>query len=191
VIEVFKTYILQNSGISEEAFADIIPFCTVKKIARKQLLLMEGEVCTFFAFLSKGCLRTFISNNDSSEFIVSFAIENYWVEDRESLYTGRPSRFNIGAIEDSEIVTIDKHDFELIINRLPAFADLINIELRRQFRTSQIRINAAVNYTAEKKYQKFLKNHPEFVLRVPQNMLASYLGITSETLSRVRKRPFK
>jgi CRP-like cAMP-binding protein len=119
--------------------------------------------------------------------VLSFAVENWWTGDRESLLSGNPSRFNIDAIEDAEIVLINKVNFDQICKEIPVINEMVNAILQKSFVASQNRIHAAISLSAEAKYLNFIEKYPDFVLRIPQHMIASYLGITAETLSRVRK----
>lgn len=118
---------------------------------------------------------------------MNFSPENYWTGDRESLMTENPSKFNIDAIEDAEILLIKKEDFEKLCIQIPKFSELVNTILQKSFVVSQSRIHSNISLSAEDKYQNFLQKFPSIANRVPQHMIASYLGISPETLSRIRK----
>jgi CRP-like cAMP-binding protein len=148
--------------------------------------LQAGDVWKYHAFVSSGCLRTYSVDEKDNEHIMGFSVENWWCGDRESLLSGEPARYNIDAIEDSEVVLFTHSNFEMLCREIPAFDQMVNNILNRSFVTQQNRINAALSYTAEEKYLNFVKKYPEFALRVPQSMIASYLGMTPETLSRIR-----
>lgn len=121
------------------------------------------------------------------EHILTFAIENWWAGDRESLLTGSPSKLNIDAIEDTDVLLMKKDDFDHLHKTIPALHEMVMDIREKNSIASQHRINAAISYSAQEKYLNFIDQYPEIVSRVPQHMIASYLGISAETLSRVRK----
>lgn len=185
--EIFKTYINSRTTVSDEEFAWIRSLGTIKKLRKKQYLLQEGDVWKHNVFVAEGCLRIYKVDEKGFEHILKFAIENWWTGDRESLVSGMPSKFNIDAIEDSGIILFSKHNFEMICKEVPAFDSMVNTILHKSFIASENRVQAMISYTAEEKYLDFLKQYPDIAARIPQGMIASYLGITPETLSRVRK----
>jgi CRP-like cAMP-binding protein len=191
MFESFKNYILQRNAISEPDLLKIEAVCQYKKLRKKQYLLQEGDVWKYNAFIVKGCLRTFHVDDKGNEHILNFAIENWWTGDRESLHSGKPSIYNIEALEDAEVILITKPDFDQLCQDIPPFNDMINAILQKSFIASQGRIQNFLSLSAEEKYLNFMEKYPQLALRVPQGMIASYLGITPETLSRVRKNKLK
>lgn len=184
--DIFKQYLDSKIALTTEESAYIRSFCILKRLRKKQYLLQEGDVWKYNAFITKGCLRTYAVDERGNEHIIAFAVENWWTGDRESLLLGEPSKFNIDAIEESEVILITKSNFAILCKAIPAFNDMVNAILQRSFIASQNRIHASISYSAEEKYLNFLNIYPGLALRIPQNMIASYLGITPETLSRVR-----
>jgi len=191
VIEIFKNYVLENSLVSKEDFNIIAAVCQVKKLRKRQYLLQEGDVWKYNAFVTKGCLRTYTLNDKGNEHIINFAVEKWWTGDRESLTSGEPSIFNIDALEDSVVILIPKNNFDLLCQEIPAFNDMVNKILQKSFIAAQNRIHSFISLTAEEKYNKFLEKFPHLTMRISQGMIASYLGITPETLSRLRKQSVK
>ena len=187
MFDVFKAYILQRVALSDDELARIEAASRIRKLRKKQYLLQEGDVCHLHAFITKGLMRTYSVDDAGNEHIIRFAMENWWISDRESLLSGQPSRFNIDAIEDSEVVVFEKADMDRLTETIPAFNQMITGILNKSFVVSQNRIHEAISTNAEEKYQNFVKRYPDFALRVPQGMIASYLGITPETLSRLRR----
>ncbi|NCD70112.1 Crp/Fnr family transcriptional regulator [Mucilaginibacter agri] len=187
MFEVFRKYLDSRISLTDEQFDRITSVATLKKLRKKQYLLQQGDVWRFNAFIQKGCVRVYTVDDKGLEHVLSFAQENWWTGDRESLLTGNPAKFNVDAIEDSEIVLIAKPDFDLICKEIPVFNDMVHDIIQRSFVASQNRIHASISYTAEEKYLDFVKKYPDFAVRIPQHMIASYLGVTAETLSRVRK----
>ncbi|WPU97309.1 Crp/Fnr family transcriptional regulator [Mucilaginibacter sp. cycad4] len=191
MFELFKEYISQKTTLAEADYAKIEAVCIYKRLRKKQYLLQEGDVWKYNAFITKGLVRFYSVDENGRENIVSFAKENWWTGDRASLLTGEPSKNNIDAIEDTELVLITKSNFDKLCSEIPAFNDMVNAILNKSFITSQNRIHSAIAFTAEQKYLDFVQRYPDLLLKVPQAMIASYLGITPETLSRVRKETIK
>jgi len=191
MFEILKEYISQKTILTEAEYAQIEAVCIYKKLRKRQYLLQEGDVWKYNAFITKGLMRFYSVDESGRENIVSFAKENWWTGDRASLLTGEPSKNNIDAIEDTELILITKTNFDKLCQEIPALNDMVNAIINKSFITSQNRIHAAIAFTAEQKYLDFVKKYPDLLLRVPQAMIASYLGITPETLSRVRKETAK
>lgn len=187
VIDQFIRYLTDKITLSAEETAQIVQVCIPKKIRKRQLLLQEGDIWKYNAFVSHGFLRTYSIDNKGNEHILSFAPENYWSGDRESLMTGKPSRFNIEAIEDTDVVLITKDNFDQLCRSIPQLNDLVNAILHKSFVVSQDRIHAGISLSAEEKYEKFLGQYPHIANRIPQHMIAAYIGITPETLTRIRR----
>lgn len=191
MFEVFAKYLQNQIQLNDQELEMILKVCVSRRLRKNQYLLQEGDVWRYNAFITSGCLRTYSINDKLQEHIINFAIENYWIGDRDSLLNGTPSRYNIDAIEDSELLLISKDDFAVLLKSIPQFQDLVNLIIERSFAASQDRINSSISLNAEEKYATFLKKQPNIANRVPQHMVASYLGITPETLSRIRKLSLK
>jgi CRP-like cAMP-binding protein len=158
-----------------------------KKIRKKQYLLQEGEVCKHFAFIVKGAMRQYSVDEKGVEHIVQLAVENWWVGDRESFVMLTPSIYNIDAWEDTEVLLITQAEIQNLFQQVPAMVQMTRHMDDRNSIANQRRLNAAISYSAEKRYAEFAQCHPDFLQRFPQHLIASYLGITKETLSRIRK----
>ncbi len=158
-----------------------------KKIRKKQYLLQEGEVCKYAAFIVKGAMRQYSIDDKGVEHIVGLFIENWWVGDRESFVMLTPSIYNIDAWEDTEALLITRADQLNLYHAVPALDELsLKLDERHGIAT-QKRLNDFVSLPAEKRLAHFVETHPDFVQRFPQHIIASYLGMTKETLSRIRK----
>jgi CRP/FNR family transcriptional regulator, anaerobic regulatory protein len=184
--EIFQKYLDSRIVLSQEQSNWIRSLSVVKKLRKNQYLLQAGNICTRHAFVSKGCLRSYSTDDNDAEHIVKFAAENWWIADRESLMSGEPAKLNIDALEDSEVVLISKQDFDLICQQIPIFNDMVRGLFQRAYDASQARVLTNISLSASGKYEHFLNRYPGLALRIPQSMIASYLGISRETLSRVR-----
>lgn len=191
MFSVFKKYIESKATLSDDEWAFIESVSNVKKFRKYQLLLKEGDVWNFHAFICDGCVRRYFVDADNVEHTIQFSIENWWTGDRESLLNETPSKLNIEAIENTTVLLIHKDDFDKICEKIPTFSSIISSILQKSMNTMQKRIQADISYTAEEKYLHFLEFYPQLANRVPRHMLASYLGVTPETLSRIRKLAYK
>ena len=179
-------YLKSKGSLSDEELKMIDEVCTFKKLRKKQYLLQEGDVWKLNVFILKGCLRTYRIDDKGIEHILQFATENWWAGDRESYLSGMPSHCNIDALEESEVLLIKKDDFDGLGKKIPSLTEMVNLVLQRSFNASQNRVHVAISYTAEERYLDFINRYPGIANRVPQSMIASYLGISAETLSRIR-----
>jgi CRP-like cAMP-binding protein len=158
-----------------------------KSIRRRQYLLQEGDPCKHMFFVSKGALRSYTIDDKGEEHIVQFAIENWWITDLYSFLTGEASTNTIDAIEDSDLILLDHPSYEMLFQQIPKFEHYFRVLLQNNFIAMRKRLIYTISSSAEERYEYFLHEHPSLAQRVPQHMVASYLGITPETLSRVRK----
>ncbi|HET8809833.1 MAG TPA: Crp/Fnr family transcriptional regulator [Flavobacteriaceae bacterium] len=182
-----KTYLTSNLDIDEKEISSIIENCITKTFKKDQFLLRENEHCKHTFFVEKGLLRQFSMDEKGKEHILTFADENWFVTDRESTYFNQPSAYYIQALEDSKVTMINEEFIHLLSEKIPSFSDFNNRLLHNHIRHLQKRINLLLSAVAEDRYLQFVKMYPDILLRVPQTMVASYLGITPESLSRVRK----
>jgi len=173
----------------EEAL--IIAAFKPKKLRKKQYFLEEGNVCKYVGFIVKGAMRQYSVDDKGGEHIVQLYIENYWASDRESAVMLTPSKYYIDAWEDTELLVATVADMLDLIEKVPAFGQMTRLMDQRSFIASQRRLNSTISNTAEKRYEEFAANHPQFIQRFPQHLIASFLGITKETLSRIRKQASK
>lgn len=171
--------------------ADLIKSVFIpKKLRKKQYLLQEGEVCKYMAFIVKGAMRQYSIDDKGVEHIVHLSIENWWAGDRESYIMLTPSDYNIDAWEDCEVLLITRADMNLL-NHIPAMSELTRKLDERHSIANQRRLNASISLPAEKRYADFANRYPALLQRFPQHIIASYLGITKETLSRIRRQAMK
>ena len=159
-----------------------------KKIRKKQYLLQEGDVCKFMAFVERGALRSYTVDEKGSEHIIQFALEGWTISDLYSFLTGEPATYNIDAVEDSELVLISKAAHEKLLETLPKYESYMRIQLTGAYIAMQRRLTSIISLPLEERYTGFTAAYPQLVQRFPQHMIASYMGLTPETLSRVRRK---
>lgn len=159
----------------------------IKKIPKNHFLLQYGEICRYIYFVERGLLKMYSIDKNGKEHIIQFAPESWLISDRSSLYFNEKSIYYIEAVEDSEVLLLHPDFINKLIGEFPNSLEKSDILLQKHIKSLQDRINSLLGETAEERYMKFIKMYPDLLMRVPQWMIASYLGITPESLSRVRK----
>ncbi|MDM1295335.1 Crp/Fnr family transcriptional regulator [Sphingobacterium sp. N143] len=184
-------YVNKYTVISEEDFKVFISYFTPRRVRKKQYLLEEGEISKHIAFITKGSMRQYYTDEKGIEHIVNLYIENWWVCDRESFAMGTPSIYSIDAWEHCEVLLISKENSIKLRSQCPAFNELFLRLDELNTIATQRRITYSISFTAEIHFKYFIDNYPYFVDRFPQHVIASYLGITKDTLSRIRNKIIK
>ncbi len=182
----FATYIKAQANLSDHDIELIHSKAIEKKLRRKEFLLHQGEVCRYKIFISKGLIRTYATREQGSEHILRFSAENSWTTDPESFEFDTPSSLNIDAIEHSELVLWTKDDLRYLITNIPGLKTYFDKLMTSSGSLFRQRILSNISSTAEEKYEDFVKNYPEISARAPLHMVASYLGVTRKTLTRIR-----
>ncbi|SDT68919.1 cAMP-binding domain of CRP or a regulatory subunit of cAMP-dependent protein kinases [Mucilaginibacter mallensis] len=186
MFEAFEKYLTEKADLDAGEINAVRAVSIEKKLRKSQYLLQEGDVCHYSCFIVRGCLRMYTVGDDGIEHILRFAVENWWISDRESFNNGSPSRCNIDALENCEVILIEKHDFIHLLTAIPKFRTFVDRLLARSFDAVQNRIMDSITHSTEERYQNFVTRFPGIFSRVPLRMIASYLGVSRETLSRVR-----
>lgn len=186
-MENIESYLSEILEIPKEAVTQCSNFYGSTKVLKNQFLLQAGEVCNGTYFVEKGLLRMYSIDKNGKEHIIQFAPEKWLISDRSSLYFNEKSNYYIEAVEESEILVLTKDFFANINLEFPNTVENNDLLLQKHIRNLQNRVNSLLSDTAEERYMSFIKMYPDILLRVPQWMVASYLGITPESLSRVRK----
>lgn len=181
----FESYLISHTGISGDNVKELTSSLVEKNISKGTFILREGEICQHAFFVEKGLLRVYTIDENGKEHIIQFSPENWFFSDRSSLYFNEPSMYFVEAIEDSLVVFLPKNFFEF--NTPDVLARFNDRLLNNHIRHMQKRITMLLGASAEQRYLDFVHMYPDLMLRVPQWMIASYLGITPEGLSRVRK----
>lgn len=185
--EVLITSVRQRIKLSDEDAERLKRFFIPKKVRKRQFILNAGDVCQHFTFVEKGMLRSFSTDDNGHEHVVQFAVEGWWISDLGSFISGDSSIYNIEALEDSEVLNLTKSQLEEMTAKLPCMEHYFRVLMQNNIVALQRRLISAVSLTAEEKYTKLMEICPDIINRASQQHVASYLGLTPETLSRVRK----
>lgn len=182
-------YIIDYSlmEVSDQEFEMIQAAFKPKKLRKRQYLLQKGDVCKYLSFVCKGAMRQYSVDDKGVEHIVRFGIERWWMADYESFTTNTPCNYDIDTIEDTELLQISSEHLDKLKSKVPAVDAMISKMNQRSYVSHQKRIHSSISQTAEERFTDLMNTYPEFLQRFPQNMIASYLGISPETLSRIRK----
>lgn len=187
MIDVLFHHIQEKVSLTGEDRESIKTFFISKKLRKRQYLLQEGNVCKHLTFIAKGLLRTYNVDDKGEEHMSVFGWEGWWLSDFNSFLTGDPAVFNIDAIEDSELLMISRTDYEALTIAVPIMDRYFRILYQNSIVTKERRLMSSITHTAQEKYVQLAESNPKMIERVPQNLIASYLGIAPETLSRIKK----
>lgn len=191
MFDTFRKYLQDRITLTDQDIELIESVFESKKLRKHQYLLQEGDFCIHNTFVCQGFLKMYYVDDKGQEHIMQFSPENYWIADRESMEKELPTKYNIDAIEDSQVLLVKNIDFEMLRKSIKAFDDFVNDTTRKNVLVLQERIHGSITHSAEEKYNNFTKRFPSISNRVPQHMIASYLGISAETLSRIRSQSAK
>lgn len=159
-----------------------------RTIKRRQFILQESDVCTQNTFVVEGCFRMYYLNEQGKEHNLQFAIENWWIGDIGSFHSGEPSKLFIEAIENSKILQIKKEDQLNLFEQYPKFNRIFRVLAENAMVSLQNRILQNISSTAEERYLDFVERYPHFFNRISNVQIASFLGVTPEFLSTIRKK---
>lgn len=176
-----------SSKLTENDINLISEIFHLKKLRKHQYLIQSGDVCKMAAFVVKGALKKYTIDTTGKENILELYIENWWAGDKESFMIGTPTPYYIDAYEDSELLVINKEDYINKLNKMSFITELNSVLTEKQSFQLMKRLHSSQTLTAEQKYEQLQDTYPEFFQRFPQHIIASYLGMTKETLSRIRK----
>jgi CRP-like cAMP-binding protein len=187
MFDQLRQHIEKRTHLTAYEFDIVKNYFVLRKLRKKQFLLNEGEVCRYIGFVNSGCLREYTIDNKGNEHIIQFAIEDWWVSDLNSFLSGEPAEYNIDALQDSEILLLEKSARDKLLDECPKMERFFRILIESNHVANHRRITDSLSTSAEEKYLKFIKTYPKLFELVSQNQIASYLGITPQSLSRIRK----
>ncbi|OCA72357.1 hypothetical protein BBI01_09515 [Chryseobacterium artocarpi] len=188
MFELLYKNISRYIDLSEEEFRKFtVPF-QLKSFGKKETVLKEGDYCLFEGFVLSGCFKVYYLNENGFEQTLYFAVEGWWITDIDSLINHVPSILNIEALYDSEVLMISKKDKENLYGTMPQIEKLFRIMNQQSSVALQRRVLSLTGKTADKRYLEFLQKYPGLEQKLTQQQVASYLGITHEFLSKIRKK---
>jgi len=187
MIDNFIHIFFKDISFSDQQGALLKQVFSTKMVRKNQVLLRAGEVARQSFFVIKGCLRSYTVDEAGAEHILQFAIEGWIISDLYSFLTGEPGASAIDAIEDSEVYIIDPEGREKLLDAVPGMERTVRQVMENNYIANQRRVNSLLSDSLEQRYIRFIDAYPQIARRVPQRMLASYLGTTPETISRIRK----
>jgi CRP-like cAMP-binding protein len=188
MFEKFKESIEKKITLGPEDLEMLKPYFIPKKVRKRQYVLNAGDVCQYITFVEKGLLRSFTVDDDGTEHVVQFASEGWWISDVGSFVSGTEALYNIEALEDSELLHLTKQSMDELLTKVPVMERFFRLLMQNNIVALQRRVIAYMSLSAEEKYLKLMEVAPDIMNRASQQHIASYLSITPETLSRIRKK---
>jgi CRP-like cAMP-binding protein len=186
--DALRTHIERYLPLTDADWSGILSFFKPQQIRKKENLLTEGKVCRCNYFVEKGLLRMFFINNSGVEQTTQFAMETWWIADYASFESQKPATFHIQAVESTEVLALDHAAQEQLLRAYPVMERYFRLVHQRAHAAAQFRVRVLYDMSREELYLHFAERYPDFVQRVPQYLLASFLGFTPEYLSEIRRK---
>lgn len=184
--EALLNYVNRIVPLSQEEEDILLSRVRTRKYLKGQFMVQQGDICSFSAFVVKGCSKTFYLDDEGNEHVVMFSIEDWWTSDLASFSTQTPSDFNVQCLENTEVVLFPYETHEQLLSEVPKLERFFRKIIERALVASQKRIVRNLSMSARDRYLYFRKQYPKIEQRVPQYLIASYLGITKEFLSKIK-----
>ncbi|MBP3943669.1 Crp/Fnr family transcriptional regulator [Sphingobacteriaceae bacterium WQ 2009] len=191
LFDSLNRYLTNCVQLNSADLADADSYFERKVYPKKTFLLQAGEVCKFEAFILKGCIKTYFLDEKGHEVILTFSTEDWWVSDIASFQDQKPSKMYIETLEECELLLLNPSKKELLLTKMPVLERAFRLMLQKHLSVYQERIFCNVSLSAPERYELFLQRYPKLSNRVSQQLIASYLGITPESLSRMRNKRAK
>jgi CRP-like cAMP-binding protein len=181
-------YVLRYVDLTDEEIAHFTSFLKITQVKKRQFIVQPGFVCRNKSYVLKGAFRGYLVDNEGKEHTLAFAIEDWWISDYSSLIYQEPATLFVEALEDSTLIQIDYDDEQRFLAEIPKLEKFERIITQRSLALQQKRLLSNFTKTAEERYDEFMSNYSAIARRVPQYALASYLGFSTEYLSKIRNR---
>ncbi len=176
-----------SKKISDKDFSIIWKHIFVRSFNKKTILAEEGQYCKYVYFFLKGSAYSYLINEKGEKNVIQFALEGYWITDHYSFFSGQSGIYTIETLEDSDVLVINKESYEAICKESHLFEHFFRILIQNAFINLQYRLAKTNSEEASKRYLEFATKYPHFTQRIPQYLIATYLGIKPQSLSRIRK----
>lgn len=188
MFEMINAHVTRCVDLSPDELNLFNSLLEYRVVAKKSMLLHEGDICNFEAYVNKGCIRNYYIDENGFEVTLQFAIEDWWVSDITSFHDHTPSKMFIETLEDCELLVLSPQTKEELMERVPRIERVFRLMVQRNLSVLQSRLFKTISGSAEEKYLDFLERYPNIPHRVAQHYIASYLGISPEFLSKVRSK---
>lgn len=188
MIQEIEKFILNTRPLSEDEKQEIESLFQRNIYPKKTILLREGEICSFESYILKGCIKTYFLDLNGQEVILNFATEHWWVSDILSFQEQFPSKMFIETIEETELLSLSPMAKDILLMKYPMLEKMFRHLVQRHLHSCQERLFGNIALSAAERYHIFLKKYPDVAQRIPQHLIASYIGISPEFLSRLRQR---
>lgn len=187
-IPLLISHFRKTVSLSEVEIAEILPRLDIVSVDKKKFLLQPGQVSRHMRFVASGCMRSFYVNENNQEHTLQLGIENWWINDLYSYLSQQPSRMFLQAVENTVLIQISKNNLEELFRLVPAMSDFFRIKMQAAYVALQERTIENMSVDAYERYTRFRSDYRDIEQRVPQYIIASYLGVTPEFLSHLRKK---
>ncbi len=188
LFKILFEHIEEKVHLNEKDKGLVMNFFKSKKLRKRQYLLQEGDMCKYISFVAQGLMKSYTVDEKGNEHINLFAWEGWWISDFASFIFGNEAKLNIDTIEDTTLLLLSRENYEKMLKDVPAMDRYFRILYQNSLATKDNRLISANTHTAEEKYAMFLDTYPSISQRLPQNLIASYLGLSPETISRIKRR---
>ncbi|HKK11802.1 MAG TPA: Crp/Fnr family transcriptional regulator [Flavobacteriaceae bacterium] len=185
-IETLIKYITKYIALSSHEISVLSEQVKIRHYLKGQYIVQQGDVCKYESFVISGCVKTFFIDPEGNEHVVMFAIENWWTADLGSFITQEPADYNVQCLENTKVAQFSQESLERLYTQIPQLEKFFRIIIQNAFVASQKRIIRNFSLTAKERYLIFRNQYPNIEQRVPQYLIASYLGITKQFLSKIR-----
>ncbi len=190
-MELLAEYVKKLVAISEEHLHQFVNYFEMVSIKKKDFLLKQGDICNFEGFITKGCFRLFTIDEKGNEHTLYFGIKNWWVTDLNSFLNKTPATFTIQALEDSEVLLINRENKNKSFEEIPAIEKMFRVMTQKSHVALEQRMIRNISTTADQRYVEFISKYPQIAERLTNIQIASYLGISHEFLSKIRRKIVK
>lgn len=181
-------YVARHIQLTEEEETFFVSLLRTYRVRKKQFIVQPEYTCKYRSYVLKGALRAYLLGNNGEQYTISFAVEDWWITDFNSYINQVPATLFVEALEDTTLIQIEYNSEQLLLTQIPKFERFFRIITERSFNFSQQRVLSNISKSAEERYLEYAAKYPDIVNRVPQYALASYLGFSTEFLSKIRKR---